>query len=91
MTDLSHLDSIVDDAESITAVVLTAMNQTDDARFTCRNSLNGGVDDRAGRLYVACCVPAGEALRCAARRGCRLHQRPCNDALQVRLISLGAG
>jgi hypothetical protein len=33
MTDLSHLDSIVDDAESITAVVLAAMNQTDDARL----------------------------------------------------------
>ncbi len=33
MTDLSHLDSIVDDAGSITAVVLAAMNPTDDARL----------------------------------------------------------
>ncbi|HXZ08472.1 MAG TPA: dioxygenase [Paraburkholderia sp.] len=33
MTDLSHLDSIVDDPESITDVVLKAMSNTDDARL----------------------------------------------------------
>lgn len=33
MTDLSHLDSIADDAESITEVVLAAMSRTDDARL----------------------------------------------------------
>jgi protocatechuate 3,4-dioxygenase beta subunit len=33
MTDLTHLDSIVDDADSITEVVLAAMNRTDDARL----------------------------------------------------------
>lgn len=33
MTDLSHLDSIVDDPESITDVVLAAMSKTDDARL----------------------------------------------------------
>src|SRR5580698_3264521 len=33
MTDLSHLDSIVDDPESITDVVLAAMSETGDARL----------------------------------------------------------
>ena len=33
MTDLSHLDSIVDDPEAITDVVLAAMRNTDDARL----------------------------------------------------------
>lgn len=33
MTDLSHLDSIVDDPDAITEVVLAAMNHTDDARL----------------------------------------------------------
>jgi protocatechuate 3,4-dioxygenase beta subunit len=33
VTDLSHLDSIVDDADSITDVVLAAMSQTDDPRL----------------------------------------------------------
>lgn len=33
MTDLSHLDSIVDDPDSITEVVLAAMSKTDDARL----------------------------------------------------------
>ncbi|MGF6535630.1 protocatechuate 3,4-dioxygenase beta subunit [Paraburkholderia sp. GAS206C] len=33
MTDLSHLDSIVDDADWITDVVLAAMSRTDDARL----------------------------------------------------------
>ena len=33
MTDLSYLDSIVDDAGSITEVVLAAMSRTDDARL----------------------------------------------------------
>jgi protocatechuate 3,4-dioxygenase beta subunit len=33
MTDLSHLDSIVDDPDAITEVVLTAMNKTDNPRL----------------------------------------------------------
>jgi len=33
VTDLSHLDSIVDDADSITDVVLAAMSRTDDVRL----------------------------------------------------------
>jgi protocatechuate 3,4-dioxygenase beta subunit len=33
MTDLSHLDSIVDDADSITDVVLAAMSRTDNPRL----------------------------------------------------------
>lgn len=33
MTDLSHLDSIVDNPDAITEVVLAAMNRTDDARL----------------------------------------------------------
>jgi hypothetical protein len=33
MTDFSHLDSIVDDADSITDVVLAAMSRTDDPRL----------------------------------------------------------
>ena len=33
MTDLSHLDNIVDDPESITDVVLAAMSRTDNARL----------------------------------------------------------
>ena len=34
MTDLSHLDRIVDDPDSITEVVLKAMSDTDDGRLT---------------------------------------------------------
>jgi hypothetical protein len=33
MTDLTRLDNIVDDAESITEVVLAAMSRTDDTRL----------------------------------------------------------
>jgi protocatechuate 3,4-dioxygenase beta subunit len=33
MTDFTHLDSIVDDADSITGVVLAAMSRTEDARL----------------------------------------------------------
>jgi protocatechuate 3,4-dioxygenase beta subunit len=33
MTDLSHLDSIADNPDSITEIVLAAMNRTDDARL----------------------------------------------------------
>ena len=33
MTDLSHLDSIVDDPDAITEVVLKAMSDTDDGRL----------------------------------------------------------